>query len=139
MDKTLKLKIGQFKKSLDRLNEVLSEKDKSDILRDSTIKRFEFCFELCWKVSKVYLRDVLGQDFFSPKEVFRGLLKNQLLNEKDVELLLQMTDDRNLTTHTYNEKFIKALYRKLPKYYKTMLKVLNVLEKQNIKNKKSKK
>lgn len=38
-----------FQKALLRLEEVLKEK-RSDIIRDSAIKRFEIAFDLVWKM-----------------------------------------------------------------------------------------
>lgn len=94
MDKTLSLKLNEFKKSVDSLKEVLG-KEKNDIIRDSVIKRFEYCFELCWKTSKVFLSDQFGVSVFSPKECFRELRKNGLVFDEQAELLLKMSNDRN--------------------------------------------
>jgi hypothetical protein len=41
-----------------------------------------------------------------------------------------MTDDRNLTSHTYDEELAKELYNKLPQYYKLMEEILKKIEKQ---------
>lgn len=43
--------LGDFKKALQRLEEVLEVK-KTTITRDSAIKRFELCFDLAWKIIK---------------------------------------------------------------------------------------
>jgi len=46
MDKTLELKLEQFKNALNSLEAVLRE-EKNDLMRDSAIKRFEYSYELC--------------------------------------------------------------------------------------------
>jgi hypothetical protein len=42
---------NQYQKAVKRLDEILKE-EKSDIVRDSAIKRFEFTFDLSWKLLK---------------------------------------------------------------------------------------
>ena len=44
----------QYQKAVTRFDEILKKK-KSKIIRDSAIKRFEFTFDLAWKVTKAYL------------------------------------------------------------------------------------
>lgn len=128
MDKTLELKLKTFKKALDSLEKALAA-GKSDMVRDSSIQRFEYSYELCWKTAKVFLKEYFGSEVFSPKPCFRELRKNQLITDSDTEILLEMVNDRNLATHTYNEKFAIELYKKIKsKYYKTILKVLDVMK-----------
>ena len=129
MDKTLELKMEQFKKALTSLEVALRE-EKNDLVRDSAIKRFEYSYELCWKTAKIFLSDKFGEDIFSPKECFRALRKNKLISDEDTELLLQMTDDRNKIIHTYNESFSEELYKDIARaYYQIMEKVYKILEK----------
>jgi len=129
MDKTLNLKLGEFKKALDTLKEAIDMFDQKNILvRDATIKRFEYSFELCWKTSKVFLREEKGDLTISPKDCFKTLSKYSLSSE-EVEELLTMVDDRNETTHAYGEKFIRELYPKIKNYFKLMLKVYQLIQK----------
>lgn len=123
MDKTLELKLKELEKSLKTLGEVLTKK-KSDIIRDSTIKRFEYAFELCWKVNKLFLREREGLDTFSPKDCFRKLRNVGLISDEETEDILRMSDDRNEIIHTYNEDFADELYHKIShQYYKLMKKI----------------
>jgi nucleotidyltransferase substrate binding protein (TIGR01987 family) len=50
---------NQYQKAVKRLDEILKE-EKSDIVRDSAIKRFEFTFDLSWKLLKTYLEEEKG-------------------------------------------------------------------------------
>lgn len=121
MDKTLELKLEDFKKALKTLEDVLTE-EYSQIIRDAVIKRFEYCFELCWKTSKVFLSDHLGTDVFAPKQCFRELRKNQLMSDEDTELLIKMNDERNEVIHTYREEFAEELHERIKKYYYDLMK-----------------
>ena len=128
MDKTLNLKLEQFKKTLSGLKKSLEE-EKNDLVRDSAIKRFEYSYELCWKTVKMFLSEKFGEDIFSPKECFRVLRKNKLISDEETELLLQMTDDRNQIIHTYSEVFSEELYEDISQsYYQLLEKVYKILE-----------
>jgi len=120
MDKTLELKIKQFKKALDRLDESI-KKEQDEFMRDSVIKRFEFCFELCWKTAKLFLSQKYGDKAFSPKDCFRTIGKNQLLQENQIEQLLKMTDDRNLIVHNYSEEFSQKIAQNIINEYYALI------------------
>ncbi len=90
------------------------------IVRDASIQRFEYTFESVWKLLKVYLQSQEGIVCPSPKSCFRHALRTGLLSLEDTETCLTMTDDRNLTFHTYIEAIAQAIYQKLPTYYQVM-------------------
>lgn len=115
----LRKKAASAQKALSTLEEILNE-DFSLIVRDAAIQRFEYTFETIWKATKVYLSEEEGIIANSPKAVFREALTSGLLSDKQVETALKMTDDRNLTTHTYVEEVAQQIFEKLPKYYKLM-------------------
>ena len=92
----------------------------SEIERDALIQRFEFSFELIWKCAKEYLYVQDGIDAASPKKVIRACREIGLLDEAETEQALKMVDDRNLTTHTYDETFVESLISRFPVYDKVM-------------------
>lgn len=53
-------------------------------------------------------------------EFYRELFKNGYVEEEEVKELLQMVDDRNLTSHTYNEDIAEHLFKKLEVYANLM-------------------
>ncbi len=124
----LKKKYTSAKKALDTFEDIFGEK-YSLIVRDAAIQRFEYTFEVVWKVLKVYLKEKEGVIANSPKSVFREALQNKLLTVEEVELALVMTDDRNLTTHTYVEELAQQIFEKLPEYYRLMNKILSQIKK----------
>lgn len=103
---------NQYFAALERFEEVLKRK-KSDIIRDSAIQRFEFTFDLSWKLIKAFLEEKKGIKWTSPKDCFREGYRQGLIEYN--ELWIKMTDWRNLAVHTYSEKFADDLYKKLPK------------------------
>ena len=105
-------KVDSFHSSLQRLGEILSEPE-SNTIRDAAIQRFEFTVELAWKVIQERLRDE-NIDCRSPKSCLQEAFLFGLV--EDDPGWLQMMEDRNLTSHTYNEKSALSVYGRLPTY-----------------------
>ncbi len=122
-NKLLNLK-ESLKKANDRLAEVLTMED-TQVNQDATIQRFEFCFELSWKVMKEYAKDQ-GVICNSPKSCIRE--SGQLEVVDDVEKWLVFLVARNSTTHIYNSSMAKMVFeeaKNLPKCIDRLLKLLN--------------
>jgi nucleotidyltransferase substrate binding protein (TIGR01987 family) len=115
----LKERLDSCQNALATLDEALNM-PFSIIVRDGSIQRFEFSFEALWKLLKAYLEQHEGIVCNSPKSCFREALQIGLLSTADTQICLTMTDDRNLTAHTYIEAIAKRIYRKLPLYLTVM-------------------
>jgi len=112
----LSQRLGMADKTIESMNEILQLPAIGTIERDALIQRFEYSFETAWKAVKRYLAVVEGTDISSPKSVIRASLENRLLNESQTRLALQMADDRNLTSHTYNEALAQEIASRIPQY-----------------------
>ncbi|MCK4650857.1 HI0074 family nucleotidyltransferase substrate-binding subunit [Candidatus Babeliales bacterium] len=109
--------------------EFIDEKKKNEafqILRDSLIQRFEYSVDTVWKYIKEYLFKKRGIDLSHPKPVFRECLRSKLANEKEVSLLIDMIDDRNITSHAYKENVAKKISEKVQEYCNIMKKLLKI-------------
>jgi nucleotidyltransferase substrate binding protein (TIGR01987 family) len=104
-----------FQKVIKMLDEVLKQ-EKNEFIRDSAIKRFEFCFDLFWKTLKAFLEDYYKIRCASPKTCFQEAF-NQGLIDYD-EMWLKIADWRNDVVHIYKEKAAEKLYKKLPRALK---------------------
>ena len=102
--------------ALARLHEVAIRDELSDLERDGFIQRFEFCFEILWKCAKDYLRDVEGLDAASPKKVIRMSREVGLLTDEETEQALEMANDRNQTSHMYDEQMAIELVERIKGY-----------------------
>lgn len=120
----LRKKLAQLKIALHSWGQ-LKDWPYSDVVRDATIQRYEFTFELLWKVVKLYLEEEESTECTSPKSCFRELRLPLKLSEKEIELCLEMADDRNLSVHTYSEKMAQKLYKKTKDYLKICEKICN--------------
>lgn len=101
----------QYKKTVTRFEEILAE-EKNDIVRDSAIKRFEFAFDLSWKIIKAFLEEEKGIRCLSPKECFQQAYTQSLIDYDD--FWIRMTDWRNEVIHAYDEEFADVFYKRLP-------------------------
>ena len=113
----MKLNIEIFNKAMLTLKSIVEDEEFSMIVRDATIQRFEYTFEAFWKLIKIYLKENEGLICNSPKTCFRELFSIGIITKENTELLLEMTDDRNLTSHTYLEKIAQDIYSKIVDKY----------------------
>jgi nucleotidyltransferase substrate binding protein (TIGR01987 family) len=125
----LRVKLETAQRALKTFEEILKE-PYSKIVRDASIQRFEYSFEVFWKVVKIYLEYQEGIICNSPKSCFREMFSVGLIDENKTTKLLEMTDDRNLTSHTYDEDLAEGLYYKLHEHYEPMKEVLEIIKRQ---------
>jgi nucleotidyltransferase substrate binding protein (TIGR01987 family) len=123
----IQLKKEQTQRALSSLEELVSKysENQSDvILRDALIQRFEYSTEAFWKYLKAYLLTEHNLSANSPREVIRTGLTAKLYSEETSQELLQMLDDRNLTSHTYVEELAESIAHRIPNYSKNMSEVM---------------
>lgn len=119
----LLLKWEDYHKALHRLEIALSKTlDEDDLYLDATIQRFEFTFELAWKLMKAVL-EYEGIEATSPRSSIREAWKQHLIG--DAEKWLDMQVKRNLSSHTYNEETAQDIYRHIKEDYIVLLKDLD--------------
>ncbi len=104
-------KIGQSLRNLEqaviRLKEALDEPETNPLAIDGTIQRFEFAFELNWKTLKRML-EAEGIAAATPRAVLREAFTAQWIDHEAA--WLQMLNDRNDTSHTYDAAIARRVY-----------------------------
>lgn len=127
-------KLNDFEKAVNRLKESIDESKlhpKSSTLKDGVIQRFEFTYELCWKLMKYFLEIEGIGEAKSPRSTFREAFQYGLI--EDGELWIDMLKDRNLTSHVYDEKAAIEIYEKITtKYFSVLCKMKDVLKRKGI-------
>jgi nucleotidyltransferase substrate binding protein (TIGR01987 family) len=126
----IQLKREQTERALASLLELVPqylESKENIILRDAMIQRFEYSTEAFWKFLKAYLLTEHNLSANSPRDVIRTGLKARLFREEISKELLQMLDDRNLTSHTYVEELAESIAGRIPAYSKNMENTMNQL------------
>lgn len=111
-------------------------------LRDSVIKRFEFTIDTLQKFLKSYLvfEHGLNEDIMSPRNIFRYSLESEIVNQEQFEALIDAIEDRNRTSHTYNEKLAEIICQRIYTHESVMcniLKSFSVFQNKIMHNKKS--
>jgi nucleotidyltransferase substrate binding protein (TIGR01987 family) len=115
--------LSDFQRAVARLKEVL-RLEKTEIVRDSGIKRFELCFDLAWKCIQIYARKE-GLDCHSPRGCLKTAFQLGLIEHDDN--WLKMLDDRNLAVHTYREKYAEMIFGRLSQYLGMLTKLADKL------------
>ncbi len=87
------------------------EEDRSGI--DATTLRFKFVFDLFLKLLKAIL-ETKGVEVQYPKDVLRESFKGHLIDHEDQ--WLEMLKDRNLSSHTYDEKLADEIFARVKEY-----------------------
>jgi nucleotidyltransferase substrate binding protein (TIGR01987 family) len=123
--KTEKISVVPFQKALATLTAILQEK-KTDIVRDATIQRFEYTFELSWKLLKRYLESENNVIEPNIKNLFREAGKLGLIEK--VEDWFEYLQCRNLTSHTYQESTAEEVYLGAVRFEKSAKFLLKRLE-----------
>lgn len=105
-----KLILTSLAKAVASLEEVLSL-EKNVIVRDATIQRFEYTYELCWKMMKSHLEMDEGRenvDALHRKDLFRLAAEKGLIG--DAASWFDFHQARNETSHTYEEERAEQVF-----------------------------
>lgn len=124
----LNRRLALARKALDTLLELTALAVSSRIERDAAIQRFEYTVEACWKAAQAVLDSHYGIVLASPKTVVRACAQNGLLSEPEGHAAMAMIDDRNLTSHTYNEELAAAIHSRLRAHAGLLARWLDALE-----------
>jgi len=123
----IKRRTEELERAIKTLREIFQE-PYSIIVRDAAIQRFEYTFEAFWKLVVEYLKKHEGIRCNSPKSCFREALSAGLITEEQAMTCLEMTDDRNLTSHTYIEKIAEQIYKNIESYRQLMEAILSLIK-----------
>lgn len=113
---TQSLDLTPLQKAMDSLASAIERTEREqpdDMLRDSVIQRFEYTYELCWKMLKRRLKldapSPEAIDEMSFREMFREGAERGLI--ADPVAWFHYREKRNLTSRTYDEKVALDVYQ----------------------------
>lgn len=100
----------------------------SDLERDGTIQRFEYCYEIIWKLAQRILKDneVLAE---TPKAIFKELGRLGWIN--NVEEWIEFQKIRNLTSHEYGKVLAEKSYALSKTFLPLAINLLSILKNKN--------
>jgi len=97
-------------KALGKMEEALTF-PKTEPMREATIHRFEYTFELSWKLMSSILKDQ-NREEYGVKNIIRAAARLGLLeSEKEVKMWFDFASARNQTVHIYREDVAKEVYK----------------------------
>lgn len=98
-----KLDLGPLRRLLSALRKVTRMDLEDDVVRDAAVKRFEFTYEMSWKMMRRHLQWAGAQDLDNVprRELFRLAARASLID--DPTRWFADHEARNLTSHTYDE------------------------------------
>ncbi len=113
-------RFDNFSKAFVLLREILDSTDDicslESIVKEGIIQRFEYTFELAWKTLKdKMIDDGLNIDKVSPKYVFKTAYQSKYIDR--IEDWIDMTNDRNIMSHTYDFLKLDPLLIRLKNAY----------------------
>lgn len=98
-------RLSIFKNAIARMAEVVElskQRTLNQFERDSLIKRFEFTYEMAWKLMMSFEKEYGVTELLGSKDVVRTAFSMSLIDNG--EAWLEMIDDRNKTSHLYDEE-----------------------------------
>ena len=116
------VRIKNFEKALKKLEDGVKEA-KSELERDGIIQRFEFTIELLWKALRAILL-YQGIECYSPRECIKEAFRANII--EDDEIILDMLQDRNVSSHVYSEDKALEIFERIKGVYLEYLKNLDL-------------
>ncbi len=106
-----KLRLGDFNKALSSLQSAsLQFKDMNELEKDGLIQRFEFTFELAWKMMQDYLAETGYASVRGPRPSITQMAADGHI---DPFVWDEMLEARNSLTHIYNEEKSREVLNKV--------------------------
>ena len=109
-----------------------NSEDLKQILRTSVIKNFESAYELSWKMMPRWLQLNVSSDCVDGiyrRELYRYTIEYGLID--DIQEWMDYNNDRNKTSHTYNEYIANSVFLSAQKFLHSATTLLKRLEERN--------
>jgi nucleotidyltransferase substrate binding protein (TIGR01987 family) len=113
-----KQRFENFEKSFLLLKRTLEIKKPSEAERGGLIQFYEMTFELAWKLLRDYLYEQ-GFSVNSPREAIKQAFQSEII--EDGQSWIDALEDRNLTTHTYDEETALKVVKSIKTSYFPLL------------------
>ena len=101
------------------------------VLRDGIIQRFEFTIDALWKALKEQLlvtHKLKIEEIASPRTIFRISKDSGIINLKEFNICMEMREDRNKTSHTYDNLIAEEVFKSILSSIDTINCILNKIK-----------
>lgn len=105
--------------------EIRQERELTQLEKEGVIQRFEYTWELAWKLLKDYLdSNGVALDTITPAAVIKAAFAAKIIENGDV--WMRALDARNKMSHTYNFKTFEQTIADIQKDYLAVLDSLHL-------------
>jgi nucleotidyltransferase substrate binding protein (TIGR01987 family) len=113
--------------AVSRMEEAFKELPANDLERDGCIQRFEYTYELCWKMMRRQLisMEVGDADLLGRRELFREAARRGLIGDPEIWFMFQKA--YNLTSHNYDADKAEETYAVAKEFLPRAKKLLDEL------------
>ena len=108
-------RFSNYRKALAQLETFFEPPALNDREQQGLIKAFEYTFELAWNTLRDLLRSQGNATLLGSRDTLRAAFRLGLI--EDGERWMQMIQDRNLTSHTYNKPTAEAIVANISNGY----------------------
>lgn len=126
-----KQRFQQYNNAFTLLESAIAIQHPSVVERAGIIQFFEMAFELSWKLLKDY-QVAEGFQINSPLGAIKQAFQSGLIEQGHA--WIQALEDRNLTTHTYNETTAQLVEDKIRQDYFVLLEQLHASFSERVEN-----
>jgi len=120
-----KQRFQNYKKALVTVKNAVDlseQRELSDLEKQGVIQGFEFTFELAWNVMKDYLEEQGIIGIIGSKNAIRQAFNKGIIEDGDS--WMDMVEDRNLASHTYDEETAEKIFSAIKNSYYNLFKKL---------------
>jgi nucleotidyltransferase substrate binding protein (TIGR01987 family) len=90
--------------------------EMSDLEKEGVVQRFEYTFELAWKTLHDYLvYSGVSFDQITPRSIIKQAFAAKII--KDGQTWMDMLEQRNLMSHTYDSQIFEAVFSSISQHY----------------------
>ena len=111
-------RFSNYQKALAQLARFTQQSPLNELEEQGLIQCFEYTHELAWKTLKDFLAERGNADIFGSKDATRAAFKLGLI--EDGTGWMAMIQDRNQTSHTYNQATAKAIVNNITQHFFTL-------------------
>ncbi len=121
-------RFSNYKKALLQLSKFKQKEKLNELEAQGLIQAFEYTHELAWNTLKDFLESRGNKEIYGSKDASRKAYKLGLIQDGDI--WMDMIQNRNLTSHTYNEETCDEISTAiLDHYYAEFVELRSTLEK----------
>lgn len=114
-----KQRFSNFVKVFEHLKNALEIQNADIYQKAGAIQFFEMCFELAWNTLKDFLEDEGFKEIKSPRAAIKKAFEIGLI--KNGHIWLKLLEDRNLTSHIYDDEIVEVIERSIRNEYFSIL------------------